>query len=300
MLGSLEILNKQQVEPITPPDQVVKGCLDHSRRSSLKMLARKPEERYANLSEVIDALEGFLGATSTGSVTPREEHANLLEECVNTFNASPSARLRSWLLPGILGACFALALLSLVTGRLVATGVFASLGLWAALADIVLVGIRRKTPLFLKVGDLISRAGLSEWLTALTALAILVVLLMILKLFWVWLGLAFLAIGIAVAFHAAFDRPAEAERREPLEQTARMLRSLRQQGRDEDTLRQFVCIYSGNHWEEFYEALFGYEDKREGSRAAGVRNERGRLAAQIRRLARPDRGLALCPDRRAS
>lgn len=69
--------------------------------------------------------------------------------------------------------------------------------------------------------------------------------------------------------------PGRGRRREPLDQAARMLRSLRQQGRDEDTLRQFVCIYSGNHWEEFYEALFGYEDKRK-ARVRWGRNERGR------------------------
>ena len=45
----------------------------------------------------------FWASPSTGSFTPREEQANLLEECVETFNASPSARLRSWLLPAILG-----------------------------------------------------------------------------------------------------------------------------------------------------------------------------------------------------
>ncbi|HEV3021651.1 MAG TPA: hypothetical protein VGX76_04265, partial [Pirellulales bacterium] len=32
-------------------------------------------------------------------------------------------------------------------------------------------------------------------------------------------------------------------------------------GLEEDALRQFVCKYSGEHWEEFYEALFGYEAK---------------------------------------
>ena len=69
------------------------------------------------------------------------------------------------------------------------------------------------------------------------------VLLMILQLFWAWLGLALLAIGIAVAFHAAFDRQAQAdaERREPLDQVEAMLRSLRHQGRDEDLLRQFAA-----------------------------------------------------------
>jgi serine/threonine protein kinase len=272
--SAVEILNKQQTEPIVPPDVVVKGVPGSLSAIILKMLAKMPEDRYANLSEVIDALEGFVGVASTGSFAPREEQAKLLEECVKSFNASPSARLRSWLLPGILGACFALALLCLLTGRMVGAGVFATLGLWTAFADFVLVGIRRKTPLFVKVRELVSRGRLSEWLTGLTGLAILGVLLMILKLFWVWLGLAFLAIGIAVAFHAGFDRQAKAERRAPLDQAEDMLRSLRMQGRDEDALRQFVCIYSGNHWEEFYEALFGYEDKREARERWG-RDERG-------------------------
>ena len=273
--SALEILNKHQAEPITPPDLVVQGVPGSLSAIILKMLAKKPEERYANISEVIDALEGFLGVATTGSFTPRDEQANLLEECVRTFNASRSARLRSWLLTGILGACFALALLCLLTGRLVGAGVFATLGLSTALADFALVGISRKTPLFVKVCELISRGRRSEWLTALTALAILVVLLMILKLLWVWLGLAILAIGIAAAFHAAFDRQAEAERREPLDQASRMIRSLRLQGRDEDALRQFVCIHGGNRWEEFYEALFGYEAKRDARDRWG-RDDRGR------------------------
>ena len=127
----------------------------------------------------------------------------------------------------------------------------------------MLVGIRRRTPLFLRVCELIGAGRLSEWLTGAIALAILVALLMIMHLFWIWLGLGLLAIGLAVAFHAAFDRQADAERRPALEQVEGLLRALRMQGRDEEVLRQFVCVHSGTHWEEFYEALFGYDAKRE-------------------------------------
>jgi eukaryotic-like serine/threonine-protein kinase len=256
-----EIVTKHQSEPVTPPDHVVKRVPRSLSAILLKMLAKKPDERYASAGEVIDALEDFMGVASSGSFAPREEQASLLEQCVQQFNASPSARLRSRLVPSILGACFALALLCLLTGRPIGASVFATLGFLTALADFVLVGIWRKTPLFFKVCELIAGARLSEWLTALTALAILAALLMILKLFWIWLGLGFLAIGIAVAIHAAFDRQVAAERRECLAQAEGMLRSLRMQGWDEDALRQFFCVYSGTDWEEFYEALFGYEAK---------------------------------------
>ena len=53
------------------------------------------------------------------------------------------------------------------------------------------------------------------------------------------------------------------------------------------------AVIAGNDWEEFYEALFGYEAKREARRAVGSQRA-GRLAAQVRGLARPGRGLARC------
>ena len=68
--SALEILNKHQTEPVTPPEQVVKDVPGSLSAIILKMLAKKPEDRYANLGEVIDALEGFLGIAGTGLVHP--------------------------------------------------------------------------------------------------------------------------------------------------------------------------------------------------------------------------------------
>ena len=44
------------------------------------MVAKKREDRYADMGEVIKALEAFLGIESSGPFTPREEHADLLEQ----------------------------------------------------------------------------------------------------------------------------------------------------------------------------------------------------------------------------
>jgi hypothetical protein len=54
-----------------------------------------------------------------------------------------------------------------------------------------------------------------------------------------------------------------------------MLKQMRLRGLDENALRQFVCKYSGRHWEEFYETLFGYEAKLQ-ARTLWGRSERGR------------------------
>jgi eukaryotic-like serine/threonine-protein kinase len=257
----LEILSKHQTQPIIPPDVMVKRVPKALSAIILKMVAKKPQERYADLGDVIRDLESFLGVSSTGSFTPREEHASLLEQSVKAWNESPAARKRAMVLPAILGACVAMAILCLLPGWRLAAAAFLSLGLFIALADFVIVGLKRKTPLFTKACALILGSSLSEWLTVAAGLILLIGLLFVLKLFWIWVALALAAVGIAMALQVGLDARAETERRAPLEQIEGMLRSLRLQGVEEDALRQFVCKFSGPHWEEVHEALFGYEAK---------------------------------------
>jgi hypothetical protein len=51
------------------------------------------------------------------------------------------------------------------------------------------------------------------------------------------------------------------QRRAILDGCERQLRRLRMHGLDEEELRQFVAKFAGRNWEEFFEALFGYEAK---------------------------------------
>jgi hypothetical protein len=258
---ALEILSKHQTQSIIPPDVMVKRVPKALSAIILKMVAKKPQERYADLGDVIRDLEAFLGISSVGPFTPREEHASLLEQSVKAWNESPAARMRAMALPAILGTCLTMAVLSLLPGWRLAAAAFVSLGLFVALVDFVIVGSKRKTPLFNKACALLLGSSLSEWLTVAAGIVLLVGLLFVLKLFWIWIALALAAVGIAMALQVGLDVRAAAERRAPFEQIEGMLRSLRLQGLEEDALRQFVCKYSGSHWEEIYEALFGYEAK---------------------------------------
>src|SRR5262249_58904053 len=81
---------------------------------------------------------------------------------------------------------------------------------------------------------------------------------------------------IALGLHVAIDKKAEAERRDSIERTEEMLKKMRLAGLDEEALRQFVCKYAGERWEDFYESLFGYEAKLDARDKWG-RGERGRL-----------------------
>jgi serine/threonine protein kinase len=257
----LEILSKHQTQAIIPPDVMVNRVPKALSAIILKMVAKKPDERYSDLGDVIRDLEAFLGVSSTGPFTPREEHASLLEQCAQAWNESPAARKRALALPAILGGCLALAMLCLLPGWRLAAAALFSLGAFIALADFVIVGLKRKGPLFRKACALVLGSSLSEWLTVAAGLVLLVGLLFVLKLFWIWIALALAAIGVAMAVQLGLDARALAERRGPFERIEGMLRSLRLQGLEEDAIRQFVCKYSGPRWEELYEALFGYEAK---------------------------------------
>jgi hypothetical protein len=49
---------------------------------------------------------------------------------------------------------------------------------------------------------------------------------------------------------------------------------MRLRGFDENAIRKFICESSGEKWEEFYEAIFGYESKIDARKAWG-KNQRG-------------------------
>jgi eukaryotic-like serine/threonine-protein kinase len=272
---AIEVLSKIQTEPIPPPETIVKRVSPELSSIILTMTAKKPEQRFRDLGEVIKAFEAFLGVSTAGPFSPKEEHANLLEESVRTYNAAPTARIRSWIVPGLLALCGLMAIFALLGRKPVAAGAFLGFGLMTALADFVIGGIRGRSALFDKARGLVVTTPIGDWLIVLVGAVVFLGALVVFKLFWVWLALGIAALVIAVVLNSTLDRKLSAERAEPVDQALGMLRTLRLQGLEEDALRQFVCKYAGNHWEEFYEELFGYEAKLEARERWG-RGERGK------------------------
>jgi hypothetical protein len=118
-------------------------------------------------------------------------------------------------------------------------------------------------------------SGLGDWvLWSLGAIGILAILI-VFKQLVPWLIVAGLAAVVAIAFHFVVDRALRRERQAPISSIESMLKSMRLRGLDENSIRQFVCRYSGKRWEEFYETMFGYEAKLVARRIWGP-TERGR------------------------
>ncbi|HYI02375.1 serine/threonine-protein kinase [Hyalangium sp.] len=262
------------MEPPIPPEELVRRVPKALSDIVLRMLAKLPEERFQNLGGLIRELEAFLGIEGTTAFSPREEHANLLERCVLEYNRAPWGSRRRAAVLGFAGvSAVATGLAAWRGGPLVAAAVAAfSASTW--MLSFTLRGLFHNGTLFLHLRQFILSAPLGTWLVWLLLLGGAGYGLYRFGLLVLAAGLLGGALLAASGFYFLVDRMVAAERQPFIEEVEVMLRSMRLRGLEEGALRQFVCKYSGDVWESFYEALFGYEAKLLAREKWG-RNERG-------------------------
>ncbi len=277
----MEVITKHAREAITPPDRLAKHVPAVLSTICMKMMAKKLEERYQKMGDVIAALETFLGVDSGKVFIPKEEHVKVLEFAAQRFNGSKFATMRSWIIRGF----FAITLLATIicalpmVGHPLIAGGLVGFAVLTTLVYQITVGVTQRTFVFKKFRQLIFGASIIDWLKYLTLIAAVVGILVAFNLHFVWLGFGVLAVGAAMAFHFTIDLLAARDRATPVQQVEAMLKQMRLRGLDENALRHFVCQYAGDKWEEFYEALFGYESKITARRLWG-KTERGRERAK--------------------
>ncbi|VTS08270.1 serine/threonine-protein kinase [Tuwongella immobilis] len=258
---AIEVMSKHVQEAMIPPDQIVKWVPKEVSSLLLKMTAKNPADRHPSMDALIADLEQWLGVQSSGPFTPKEEHASLLEQCVNRFQDAPLAKLRSRVIPGFFGGSALVGIASLLLGYPnIALGMVGML-ISAVASYFVLQGIREKTYLFRRVREMIFSSPLSDLLVGAAGGLLLLLMLYFSGLLWVWLGFGIVGVGVAFALHTTIDRPLAKQRQAALDDAEALFKRLRLQGLEEDALRQFVGKYSGKQWEEFFEAMFGFEAK---------------------------------------
>ncbi len=261
-------------EEAIPPEERVRRVPKMLSDLVMRMMAKQREERLQNAGELIRALETFLGVEGAVSFSPREEHANRLERCVQRFNDSRWARRRR---RAVLAFCLltvaGMGLAAWRWGALEALGVAAFAGAtW--LASFIVRGLLQRGTLFVRLRQLIFQAPPLTWMLWLLLLGAAGYGLFHFKLGVSAGALLCGALLCAIGFYFLVDRNVAAEREPAITEVEQMLRSMRLRGLEEGALRQFVCKYSGEDWEAFYEAIFGYDAKK-AARDKWGRNDRG-------------------------
>lgn len=263
---AMEVITKHQRENLVPPDAVVTGVPRTLSVILMKMMAKRPNDRYQTMGEVIKALEDFLGVSTSGPFQPKEEHVKVLEGAAEWYNTTNWAKWR----PMIIYSFYALCALGAIIAALVvddprhklqSSGAFVGLGVLTTLSYLVTAGLFAKTYLFKKLRQLVFGASIGDWLLWGTALIVVCMSLYAFDQHWGWIGTAVLSVMLACAFHFGVDGMLAKNRAVPVLQVEQMLKTMRLRGLDENHIHEFVCKYGGDNWEEFYEELFGYEAK---------------------------------------
>ncbi|MCA9224365.1 MAG: serine/threonine protein kinase, partial [Planctomycetales bacterium] len=256
---ALEVITKQKTQPVPRIESIDASIPQPLAEIVMRMVAKQPDERFANLDEVIEQLERFLAADGSASV-PNEEHVATLETAVAEFHRSPAGKLRGLLATAFVGGCFGVALLALFWSFKISSG-FLVMAVAATFGYFAITGVRERTTLFDKLRAWLFTARWSDWAVGLCGALLLLVIAWVGNCLIAWTVFAIVGVALAAGFHLTIDAMVRRQQQPPIDRVESMLKSLRLRGLDEVKLREFVAQYGGANWEGLFEAIFGYEAK---------------------------------------
>jgi serine/threonine protein kinase len=255
----MEILDKHRTQPIALPPEIARKTPAELIALAERMTAKRPEDRYPDLQQVIDTLDRFLNGGSTSESKPfRPEDVDELETGFQEFNSASGKWLRRAATFGGIGIPLALALVALPFSLRFSLGVLLTLAT-GAVAYTVIAGVRDRTYLFGRIRQWIGSLRWGDWLSFGVGCLLLSLLLLLVMGVVGTLAIVLVAAAAAFAIHEVGDRRLARQRIEAIARLERLLKHRRLAGVDETALRQFVASHAGTDWEEGFEQLFGYE-----------------------------------------
>ncbi len=275
-----EVVSKHSSAPLIEPSKLVERVPTELSAIVSKMMAKRPDDRYQSMGELIAELENHLGISSTATFTPDESDADLIEQSATIFNSSSLAKLRGLLPLALVAGSMLLAFVMIFVSWRWATG-FLLLPVFAFMGYFIINGVRETSPLFSRTRQLVIQSGWLSWLKWAAAGMLLVVASFLVGSFIHWTVLGGLGVVLGVSFFFLIDVPIANARKDSIFNAEVLLRRMRLKGMDESTLQMFVAKYAGNQWEEFFESLFGYDAKRR-IRAEIVKSNLGKKKPKFR------------------
>ncbi|HYH66849.1 MAG TPA: serine/threonine-protein kinase, partial [Urbifossiella sp.] len=259
---AVEVMSKHAYEPIVPPERIVARVPAELSSVILRMMAKEPGDRFADMGEVVRTLEDWLGVrTAAGGFVPREEQIGKLEGYAHAFATAPAAVRRGRVVAGGVVGTLALAALLLFFGKAVWASALVLMLVQFGLVSFALTGRTARGPVYVRVRQFAAGLGWADRGIVAAGVGLFVLLVAMSGAFWYAVAAGVAGVALALAARRWLDRRAEEQRAEPVRGCERLVRQLRAQGLDEDDVRLFVARFAGRYWEEFFEALFGYEAK---------------------------------------
>ncbi len=222
-----------------------------------RAMAKRPDQRYASLAEMIRDLEAYLGVSKDGSFSPTSDQADQWESIGHAFGkATKLSRLSGPILLGF----------TLICGLLTLVVPFASVS-WLLLGPATYISAILTGIVFAGPSSPVGASG-RRWLGSLSwfdyavGLVGLMVALLVGFAVGLFLGMIVgivLGVSAGAAYHFLLVVPSRKSASGTINDAQKFIRDLRIEGADEEGVRSFVARYAGKSWQPLYESLFGYE-----------------------------------------
>jgi hypothetical protein len=271
-----ELIRKHREETPVPAEQLAPGLPRPIADALRTMLRKHPEERYPNMSVVVDVLENLLDLRGEAVAALLAAAEPPIRSAAEVLAESPARRVRVRILRlcGLIGLSFG-ALLFFLGLPWPAFGILTFLGLVGAIVGVssaVLHGSR-----LLRLALSAALAGPAAWGALFAAGALSLAGLWWRGGFLPWFLLS-CAGGLAAGYHLFLDRPWAAIRVQALEAVRDWVARLRARGLSEQTVQDLVARVAGPARREMLDAFFGREARQATIRRGGFADHRGPIS----------------------
>ncbi len=256
--SSDEVIKQHMTSQVTPPINLIQTLPPALSDLSLRMLAKRPEDRPSDLGDVIVQLEGML----ENGASPVARYADTLAHWMAQYRASKLSLLRPRLIQGLCAIAATVGVFLLARLQLIAAISILAIPVVGTMAYVVVRGLLDQSHLIGQVRKLIFASRWMDYLVGLLCVGLIVGGIFVFNLYVPAIVSIVLGVAAAIGFYFGIDRLIDAERKSTLASARSVLRQMRLEGMDESSIQRIAAEACGEYWEEFFEHLFGYPAKR--------------------------------------
>lgn len=256
--SSDEVIKQHKSSQVTPPLKLVQAVPPQLSDLNVRMLAKQPDDRPKDLGEVVAQLEVMLEK----GASPVARYADTLAHWMAQFRSSKLAILRPRIIQGLYAIAALLAVFLLARWQLIAAISIFAIPIVGTLTYVFVRGLFEESHLMWQVRKLIFSSRWMDYIVALVCIGIFCSGVAIFNLYVPVIVSGILGLAAASGFYFGIDRIIDSQRKPSLQSARDVVRQMRLEGMDESSIQRIAAEACGEHWEEFFEHLFGYPAKR--------------------------------------
>jgi len=261
--SAYEIMTKHMKEPLTVPEALNPDVSRELSAIVKKMMAKDKEDRFQSMTEVVRALEEYVGVRDArAGYQPQMHQITVLQAHAQKVRSVQKNIITRLIFVGMCGIVLLMAVVSLKIGPRFALGL-AGYVVLTVLFYFSFFGLDRKTYLYRRVRGYLFASTFSDWVVMIVVAGAAVCMIVLLGL----LGTAIVALALSLAsagaYYGVVKRPILGKQDGAIEDIKELLKGIRKKGVSEEDIQLFIFRHGGDCALVICEQIFGYESVRE-------------------------------------